>query len=162
MTSVLMKRVHWRHFNLHYSVICNKRFAYIFGFQADEAFVFLPYLATLEQIWYTEKLRDLASVTQQIRRRAGGGYQSVFACLKTPSPPVGSEWVRLAEWVNYRLFFVPGNQEVRNSNFTGKMVTIILVYYFCELGCTSLVGRTSWSWITIMFYILKNHLSLCF
>ena len=47
MTSTLIKRIHQKHFSLHSFVFCNKRFAYIFGFQADEAFVFLPHLATL-------------------------------------------------------------------------------------------------------------------
>lgn len=47
MTSVLIKRIHPTHFNLHYCVSCSKRFSYVFGFQADEAFVFLPCLATL-------------------------------------------------------------------------------------------------------------------
>lgn len=92
MTSVLIKIIHQQHFNLHYFVFCNKALGCIFGFQADEAFVFLPYLAALEQIWYTGKLRDLATTTEQVMHgRVVGGIQNGIACLKIPSSPLGSE-----------------------------------------------------------------------
>lgn len=43
--SALIKRFHRKHFNLR--CLCSKRYAYIFGFQANEGFVFLPHLVTL-------------------------------------------------------------------------------------------------------------------
>lgn len=41
-----------------------------------------------EQISYTEKLRALSTITQEVRHgRVSGGFQNVVACLKTTPPP---------------------------------------------------------------------------
>lgn len=50
------------------------------------------------------------------------------------------------------------NKRSAATTLLGKMVVIVLVCVCVfELGCILLISRTSWSWITFLFYILKNN-----
>ena len=100
MTYVLIKRIHRKHSPWHGFVFCSKDLLFIWISSGRSFCIPSLFSCFFEQISYTEKLRALATITQEVRHgRVSGGFQNIIACLKTtpPSPSLGLSKTELIE-----------------------------------------------------------------